>query len=52
MTEHGSQKCLVCETTENDTPLVSMTYQAKNKWVCTKCLPELIHGRKSIDDYS
>jgi hypothetical protein len=35
--------CLVCETTSNDVPLISLHYQERDLWICPQHLPVLIH---------
>jgi len=36
-------KCISCEREENTVPLVSITYAQNPTWICTQCLPTLIH---------
>lgn len=45
------QKCFGCDLTEKEKPLVSIKYSGENRWACLECLPQLIHGSKSFDDY-
>lgn len=35
--------CLNCDRSEMMTPLVSLRYRGDQTWVCTQCLPLLIH---------
>jgi len=35
--------CFNCQRSENEGPLVSIRYRQQNGWVCTQCLPTLIH---------
>lgn len=35
--------CLVCRTTSDDVPLVTLAFQGANLWVCPQHLPILIH---------
>ncbi|MHA2297698.1 MAG: hypothetical protein ACXADA_16845 [Candidatus Hodarchaeales archaeon] len=51
MNEYIPQKCVICESTEDNIPLVSIKYRGDNKGACITCLPTLIHGKKNIDDY-
>jgi len=37
-------KCINCEREENVVPLVSITYSKNPTWICTQCLPTLIHN--------
>jgi MinD superfamily P-loop ATPase len=39
-----TQKCFRCATGENRVPLIPIRYQGHSIWVCTRCLPGLIHG--------
>ncbi len=36
-------QCLNCERTEQEMPLVSLRYAGEPAWICTQCLPVLIH---------
>jgi MinD superfamily P-loop ATPase len=38
------QSCFRCSTGEDLSPLLPIRYQGKSLWVCTRCLPTLIHG--------
>jgi hypothetical protein len=38
-----SHQCLNCERAETDVPLVSLRYAGNQNWICTQCLPTLIH---------
>lgn len=42
------QKCLNCGTTENDMPLVTLTFSGKPAFICTRCLPVLIHNPQQL----
>lgn len=37
------QVCLNCNVSENDIPLVNLTYTGKKAFICSRCLPLLIH---------
>jgi Fe-S-cluster-containing hydrogenase component 2 len=39
-----AQHCFNCSTGEDKAPLVPFRYQGQSQWVCTRCLPALIHG--------
>ena len=39
-----TQRCCRCETGEDQSPLVPIRHQGQSLWVCTRCLPALIHG--------
>ncbi|MCD5406331.1 MAG: 4Fe-4S binding protein [Desulfotomaculum sp.] len=38
------QKCFSCDRDEMAAPLLACRKQGNSVWVCTKCLPALIHG--------
>jgi hypothetical protein len=35
--------CLNCQQPETDVPLVSLRYAGQAAWICSRCLPLLIH---------
>ncbi len=39
-----AQSCYLCGTDERAAPLIPVRHQGESKWVCTRCLPRLIHG--------
>lgn len=39
-----AQRCFRCTTSEELAPLVPFRHQGQSLWVCTRCLPALIHG--------
>lgn len=36
-------RCLNCNRTEAQIPLVSLRYAGQAAWICSQCLPTLIH---------
>lgn len=36
-------KCLVCEQTSDEIPLLALTYQETTYWICPQHFPTLIH---------
>jgi ferredoxin len=38
------QDCSFCGTSEEDSYLLPVKHQGQALWVCTRCLPQLIHG--------
>jgi MinD superfamily P-loop ATPase len=38
-----AQSCSFCRTSEDDAYLLSIKHKGEALWVCTKCLPRLIH---------
>lgn len=39
-----AQHCFRCGTSEDDAPLLPVRTAGDSTWVCTRCLPALIHG--------
>lgn len=39
-----AQDCYLCGGDERAVPLLPVRHQGQSKWVCTSCLPRLIHG--------
>lgn len=40
--------CLNCNASENDIPLVSLVYAGKSSFICSSCLPVLIHQPQKL----
>jgi len=38
------QRCFRCHASEEFAPLLPLRHEGKSLWVCTHCLPALIHG--------
>ena len=36
-------QCVYCEQTSEEMPLIRLTYQGKDLWICPQHLPLLIH---------
>lgn len=43
-TTYIPQTCFVCGTNEDAAPLLPVRTVGTSTWVCTRCLPSLIHG--------
>jgi MinD superfamily P-loop ATPase len=41
---HIAQRCFRCEVTEEYAVLIPCRTKGQSLWVCTHCLPSLIHG--------
>ena len=39
-----AQRCFRCGSSEQDAVLLPCRTQGASRWVCTRCLPALIHG--------
>ncbi|MEN8192882.1 MAG: hypothetical protein ABFS12_08700 [Bacteroidota bacterium] len=42
--------CISCNRDENIVPLVAITYSQTSTWICTQCLPTLIHDPQKLED--
>jgi hypothetical protein len=40
--------CLSCERPETAVPLVSLRYAGQAAWICSQCLPTLIHHPEKL----
>ena len=40
--------CLNCQRPETMVPLVSLRYQGNSAWICSQCLPILIHDPQQL----
>lgn len=40
--------CLNCVRSEAEIPLVSLRYAGHQAWICSECLPLLIHHRERL----
>jgi hypothetical protein len=49
MTEKKA-KCLVCEITEDEMPLIALRYQGQELFICPQHLPILIHQPDKLAD--
>lgn len=39
-----AQECFRCGANEDQVPMLPMRTEGRSTWVCTRCLPTLIHG--------
>lgn len=49
--KNETSSCVVCTSSEEEIPVISITYKYNRTWVCFSCLPQLLHGKKDINDY-
>ncbi len=40
--------CLICERSEMDVPLLALRYRGEPGWICSQCLPKLIHQPQQL----
>ena len=43
MNEQNKNNCLSCDRTDEQVPLLHLTFKAETKYICAQCLPVLIH---------
>ena len=43
MEQNDTLKCLNCGRPETQVPLVTLRYNSQPAWICSQCLPTLIH---------
>jgi hypothetical protein len=48
MTITTVHRCLNCQDTENERPLINLRYAGQPAWVCSRCLPVLIHHPEQV----
>jgi hypothetical protein len=48
MTTENSSTCLNCRRDETQVPLIAWRYQGQPLWICSDCLPLLIHKREQL----
>ncbi len=42
--------CLNCNRTDEQTPLISLSFKGEAKYICAQCLPTLIHKTHLLAD--
>ncbi len=42
--ENEKKSCFICQKTEDEAVLLLCRKKGEELWVCTRCLPMLIHG--------
>ncbi|MCO6450133.1 MAG: hypothetical protein J5I90_05020 [Caldilineales bacterium] len=40
--------CLNCDRSEQEIPLVALRYDGSQAWICSQCLPVLIHRPEQL----
>jgi hypothetical protein len=43
-----TKKCLNCERSENEIPLLTLEYHDEQIYLCPQCLPVLIHKPRNL----
>lgn len=49
MGEENSKKCLNCNSTHEEVPMMLWHYKEREIWLCANCLPLMIHKREQLD---
>lgn len=50
MPQQSSHHCLSCNRPETVIPLVALRYNGQEAWICSQCLPVLIHHPERLLD--
>jgi hypothetical protein len=50
MNSDNLNTCINCERPESVVPLVSITFAKNATWICTQCLPTLIHNPDKLTE--
>jgi hypothetical protein len=40
--------CLNCNVTENEIPLINLNFAGRKEFICSRCLPILIHSPQKL----
>lgn len=49
MTQSNETKhCLNCNVSENEIPLVTLNFAGREEFICSRCLPILIHSPQKL----
>ncbi|RLD40921.1 MAG: hypothetical protein DRI86_14430 [Bacteroidetes bacterium] len=43
MDNHNEKECIFCKRGDMEVPLVQLSFQEKNYWICPQHIPILIH---------
>ncbi len=46
--DEDTPKCLVCGSSSNEVPLLSLRYQDQQYWICPQDFPTLIHEPQQL----
>ena len=44
----ASSNCLSCGRPDSEAPLLSLRYAGQESWICSQCLPTLIHAPQKL----
>jgi len=48
MNEKHDKNCLVCHRTDEEIPLVELSYKGGKLWICPQHIPVLIHNPQEL----
>ena len=48
MSEENSKKCLNCNSTQDEVPMILWHYKEREIWLCANCLPLMVHKREQL----
>ncbi len=48
--KNPEEKCIVCERSSDEIPLIPLHYQNGSFWICPQHLPILIHNPEKLAD--
>jgi hypothetical protein len=46
--QNSEEKCIVCERSSGEVPLIPLHYQEATVWICPQHLPILIHNPEKL----
>jgi hypothetical protein len=49
VSETSELHCVNCEKSDRETPLLHLQYCGEELWICSQCLPTLIHAPQKLD---
>lgn len=41
-------RCSNCGMSETDAPLLALRYAGKDAWICSRCIPTLVHNPDAL----
>lgn len=50
MNEQNKNICVNCKRTDEQTPLLKLTFKGEDTSICAQCLPILIHKTRQLAD--
>jgi hypothetical protein len=50
MNEQNKKVCLSCDRSDEQVPLLHLTFKGEPKYICAQCLPGLIHKTHTLKD--